>query len=75
MQAQDNNRETNTRRTLPAHETAEITIVLVVIVLVGISLYIANKRYHIRPEQLTEGSLYLVCLFGAFWLVLRHFWT
>lgn len=75
MQGQDNNHETSTRRTLPADERAEIAIVLVVIVLVGFSLYIANKRYHIRPEQLTEGSLYLFCLFAVLWLVLRHFWT
>ena len=75
MQGQDSNQETSTRRTLHAHERAEISILLIVIVFVGLSLYIANKRYHIRPEQLIEGSLYLVCLFGAGWLVLRYFWT
>jgi len=75
MQGQDSNHETSTRRTLPAHEGAEIAILFVVIVLVGLSLYIANKRYHIRPEQLIEGSLYLVCSFGGLWLIFRHFWT
>src|SRR5689334_22121160 len=75
MQDQNSNHETSTRRTLPADERAEITILLIVIVFVGLALCIANKRYHIRPEQLIEGSLYLGCLFAVLWLVLRRFWS
>lgn len=52
-----------------------MAVVLIVIAVAGVALYVANKRYYIRSEQLTEGVLYLVCLLAAIWLIVRYHWT
>ncbi|MGC2744343.1 MAG: type IV secretory system conjugative DNA transfer family protein [Candidatus Angelobacter sp.] len=58
-----------------AEESGVALLVFFVIVLASASLYIANKRYHVRPAQLIEGTLYLVCIAGAVWVTVHYLWT
>jgi hypothetical protein len=69
------NREISSQRGLSPRERAQVGVMLFVIAILGLGLYIANKRYYIRSEQLIEGVLYLVCLLGAIWLTAYYFWT
>jgi hypothetical protein len=74
MQNHDN-RDENRRQGLSQEESGVAMLVLFAIVLVSAGLYIANKRYHIRPEQLVEGTLYLACTAGAVWVTGHYVWT
>jgi hypothetical protein len=38
-------------------------------------VYVAGKRLHLRPHQLIEGGIYLICSFAAWVSTLGHFWT
>ena len=75
MQNQSSNRDTGVRQGFTPEERAQTAAVFVVIILVGGALYVAARRYHIRPEQLTELILYMISAFGAIWLVLHYVWT
>lgn len=72
MPNETTNRETTNQRGLSRQERAQTGMVLLLSAILGAGLYIANKRYYIRPEQLIEGVLYFVCLVGAMWLTLRY---
>src|SRR5215467_8277954 len=75
MNTDRDSRNETSRHNFSQEERASTAIVLIVIAAVGLALYIANKRFHIRSEQLIEGTLYLVCLAGAIWLILHYLLT
>lgn len=75
MNPDSEDRNEISRHNLSQQERAVTAIVLCVIAAVGFALYIANTRYHIRPQQLIEFTLYLICLIGAGWLTLYHLLT
>jgi len=75
MSNESSNREISHQRGLSPRERAQVGGVLLVTAILGVALYIANKRYYLRSEQLIEGILYLVCLVGAVWLIAHYFWT
>src|SRR5215472_3165891 len=72
MPNETTNREITNQRGLSPQERAQTGVVLLLSAILGAALYIANKRYYIRPEQLIEGVLYFVCLVGAMWLTLHY---
>jgi len=72
MPNETTNRETTNQRGLSPQERAQTGVVLLLSAILGAALYIANKRYYIRPEQLIEGVLYFVCLLGAIWLTVHY---
>ena len=72
MPNETTNREITNHRGLSPREWAQTGVMLVLSAIFGAVLYIANKRYYIRPEQLIEGVLYLVCLLGAIWLTVHY---
>jgi hypothetical protein len=75
MQNDSNHRNETNRSNLSSEESATIGILLVFAGVVGLALFIAKERYHIRPEQLIEGTLYLICFTGSLWLIVRYLWT
>jgi hypothetical protein len=74
MQDYDNRNESN-RHGLGPEERAVFWAVLALLAIVSAILYIANKRYHIKPEQLVEAFLYLICFAGATWLTVHYLRT
>jgi hypothetical protein len=56
-------------------ENIALVIAVVVLVVVSLGAYIAVRRLHIRPYQLVEAGLYLLCLLTALFLTARHLWT
>ncbi len=74
MQSHDNNNDTR-QHALGPEESSVALLVLFVIVAISVLFYIANKRYHLRPNQLIEGALYLACIAGAIWVTVHYFWT
>src|SRR5260370_26999216 len=53
------------------------SVVVVFLVLIALSLvaYIAVSRFHVRPRQIVEGCLYLICELAAAIGTLRYFHT
>lgn len=73
MPSENNKPETGNRPGFSSRERAEVAVVLFVSLLFGAIFYIANKRYYIRPEQLIEAALYLICAVGAIWVIAHYF--
>jgi Type IV secretory system Conjugative DNA transfer len=49
-----------------SHEdTAAVTLVVLVLVLVGLGFYLLVARFHVRAHQIVEMSLYLIAVVGA----------
>ncbi|HJX85560.1 MAG TPA: hypothetical protein VJ723_14570, partial [Candidatus Angelobacter sp.] len=73
---QNNGNQDETRRHgIPPEESGVALLVFLALGLASAALYIANKRYHIRPEQMVESILYLTCLAGAVWVTIHYLWT
>src|SRR5215471_19883945 len=72
MNTDRDSRNETSRHNFSQEERALTAIALIIIAAIGLALYIANERFHIRPEQLIEGTLYLVCFTGAVWLMLHY---
>ena len=73
MPSENNKPGTGNRPGFSSRERAEVAVVLFVSLLFGAIFYIANKRYYIRPEQLIEAALYLICAVGAIWVITHYF--
>lgn len=59
-----------------SHEDHSREIIVFGIVLsISLALYIGYKRYHLRPQQLVEAGIYLVCLAVGVWEGFRYFWN
>lgn len=63
------------QRGFSSRERAQVGVVLFFTVVLGFSLYVAKKRYYIRPDQLIEGILYILCFLVVVWLTAHYFWT
>lgn len=63
------------QRGFSSRERTQVGVVLFFTVVLGFSLYVANKRYYIRPDQLIEGILYILCFLVSIWLTAHYFWT
>ena len=75
MTTERSSHESTSRHGLSPQERTQVGATLLLVAALGVALYIANKRYYIRSEQLIEAILYLVCLVGAVWLIAHYFWT
>ena len=62
---------TNDRHLASQQEPMLAAILFLIMGVAGTACYVANHRYHIRSEQLLEGSLYLVCLIAALWMTVH----
>ena len=63
-------------RRVISHEERTLAIMIFLAAgVVGLALYIANTRLHIRPEQLIEGSLYLTCFLVGIWVLVHYLST
>jgi len=65
------NGSTNDRHLASQQEPMLAAILFLIMGVAGAACYVANHRYHIRSEQLLEGSLYLVCLIAALWMTVH----
>jgi hypothetical protein len=63
------------RHGLPPEESGAALLAFLALGLVSAALYVANQRYHIRPEQMVESILYLICLAGALWVTVHYLCT
>ena len=56
-------------------ENAPLVLSVLILAILALALYILVKRFHIRPYQVAEIAVYLICLLGAIGVTIRHFWT
>lgn len=61
---------------LSHEENTAVTITFIVLIAISLGLYILNKRFYVRPQQLIEASIDLACLLAGLLITffyLRHF--
>jgi hypothetical protein len=56
-------------------ETAPLVLTVFVLAILGIIFYILVTRFHVRPYQLAEGGIYMICFISAVVVTIRYFWT
>jgi Type IV secretory system Conjugative DNA transfer len=56
-------------------ETAPLILTVGILVVFGLAFYILVTRFHIRPVQLVEAGVYLLCLVAAGFAIIHHLRT
>src|SRR6266481_750225 len=56
-------------------ENTGLIVTCGVLFLTGLAFYIASKRYQVRPRQMLEAGIYILCFIAAIWASLVHFWN
>lgn len=53
-------------------DSAVVVLTLIVLAALGFGIYVLFGRFHLRERQLVEASIYLACLAGAAYTVIRY---